>query len=303
MVTAAVLDALSNPDVIHRLLAVVSSGGALGSGLSTAVSNGELLSQWLYCCLWARAVVDCYIAFLLATGASLLGDMPNASKAASLGLLLAPGPGSEDPLTAVTGSASSSSRRDPCKVVSSGTTLPTPADHSGGSPSSVQPAGFSLGHGFPLIPPKLVSKILKWEYVSMAELLPDNLELARRSEEVQRSASCSSKAPKKRELSEDWKGLVAWSVCFSTFVAIISKEHPGKFQELLAYHAIVLIEALRFKCKGWLSYDKMFREHMEKEPNSSWSMLHSMFYSLSFLSQRVEALTCPRCMAPDHSKS
>ena len=137
----------------------------------------------------------------------------------------------------------------------------------------------------------------------MAKLLPDNLELARRSAEAQRSASCSSKAPKKRELSEDWKGLVAWSVCFSTFVAIVSKEHPEKFQELLAYHATILIEALRFGCKEWLSYDKMFKEHIEKEPNSSWSMLHPMFYSLSFLSQRVEALTCPRCMAPDHSKS
>ena len=32
-------------------------------------------------------------------------------------------------------------------------------------------------------------------------------------------------------------------------------------------------------------------------------MLHPMFYSLSFLSQRVEALTCPRCIAPDHFKS
>ena len=107
--------------------------------------------------------------------------------------------------------------------------------------------------------------------------------------------------PQRRELSEDWKGLVAWSVCFSTYVAIIAKEHPEKFQQLLAYHAIILIEAFRFRCKGWLSYDKVFREHIEKEPDSNWSMLHPMFYSLSFLSQRVEALTCPRCMAPDLS--
>ena len=82
----------------------------------------------------------------------------------------------------------------------------------------------------------------------MAELLPDNLELARRAAEAQRSASCSSKAPKKRELTEDWKGLVAWSVSFSTYVAIIAKEHPEKFQQLLAY-AIILIEALCFGCK------------------------------------------------------
>ena len=52
-----------------------------------------------------------------------------------------------------------------------------------------------------------------------------------------------------------------------------------------------------------MSYDRMFREHVEKEPSSNWLLLHSMFYSLSFLSQRVEATTCPKCMGSDHSKA
>ena len=138
----------------------------------------------------------------------------------------------------------------------------------------------------------------------MADLLPDNLELSRRSQsEVQRNLTCISKSPKKQELSEDWKGLLAWSVSFSTFIAVVTSKYPGKAQELLAYHTTLLIEALRFGCKGWLSYDRMFREHVEKEPHSSWAMLHPMFYSLTFLRQRVEALTCSTCMAPDHSKS
>ena len=97
-----------------------------------------------------------------------------------------------------------------------------PADHSGGSPNPVQPAGFSLGHGSSLILPKLMTKILKWEYVSVGELLPDNLKLARHSAEAQRSASYSSKAPKKRELSEDWER-TGGLVYFSTFTAIVSK--------------------------------------------------------------------------------
>ena len=95
---------------------------------------------------------------------------------------------------------------------------------------------------------------------------------------------------------------MSWSVCFNTFAAIVAKKHPEKFQELLAYHSTILVEALRFGCKGWMSYDRMFREHVEKEPSSNWSPLHSMFYSLSFLSQHVEASTCPKCMGSDHSK-
>ena len=114
---------------------------------------------------------------------------PQASEVAALGLSIAPR-GSEDrgenPLvsagiTAVAGSASSSGGKDQCTVVHSESKKPSE------SPSTTP--GFSLGHGFPLIPPKLVVKIQKWEYVSMAELLPDNLELTRRSQfEGQRSS-------------------------------------------------------------------------------------------------------------------
>lgn len=67
---------------------------------------------------------------------------------------------------------------------------------------------------------------------------------------------------------------------------------------LIAPQAVVLVLQLI----PMLSYDKSLREHV-KEPNSSWSMLHPMLYSLSFLSQRVEALTCLKCIAPDHSNA
>ena len=112
----------------------------------------------------------------------------------------------------------------------------------------------------------------------MSELLPDNLELARCSVESRGVPPCATlKSPMKRDLSEDWKGLIAWSVCFNTFAAIVAKG-----QELLAYHSTILMEALRFGCKGWLSYDRMFREHVE-EPSSNWSLLH--YVLLALLSQ------------------
>ena len=88
------------------------------------------------------------------------------------------------------------------------------------------------------------------------------------------------------------------------FAAIVAKKHPEKFQELLAYHLTILVEALWFGCKGWMSYDGMFREHVEKEPSSDWSLLHSMFYSLSFLSPQPTygGINLPKCMGSDHSK-
>ena len=78
----------------------------------------------------------------------------------------------------------------------------------------------------------------------------------------------------------DWIGFVAWSVFFNRFAAIMAKKHPRKGQVLLAYYFTILVEALWFGCKGRMSYNRMLMEHMEKEPRSNWSLLHSMFYSL-----------------------
>ena len=135
----------------------------------------------------------------------------------------------------------------------------------------------------------------------MAELLPDNLELARRSSESPNVSSCSSRTVQRRELSHDQNGLMAWSVCFSTFAAIIGQKHPHKVKELLAYQATIVIEALRFNGRGWLPYDKMFRENVAKHPDTDWSTINPMFYSLTYLNQKVEARTCTKCMGPDHS--
>ena len=64
--------------------------------------------------------------------------------------------------------------------------------------------------------------------------------------------------------------IIAWSFCFNTIAVTIAKKHPTKFQELVAYHSTILMVALQFRCKGWLSYNKMFHELVEKEkPYSS----------------------------------
>ncbi len=46
--------------------------------------------------------------------------------------------------------------------------------------SAISEPPFILSEGLPPIPPKLVKKIQKGDYVDMAELLRDNMELGRR---------------------------------------------------------------------------------------------------------------------------
>ena len=139
LITAAVMDALSNPDVIRKIVAAVSPGTGEGSGTSSSAN--------------------------VADGASPLGDMPNPSELASLGLSLGTG-GAKDPLTTMAGSATSSSRRD----LYTGSPAGATGHHGAGDP-----AGFLSASDFHS------SHQNWWLRYSMVDLLPNNLELARRA--------------------------------------------------------------------------------------------------------------------------
>ena len=114
-------------------------------------------------CFWCEPAYK-HFYILLAAGASLLGVMPSSREVASLGLaVLSAATAAEDPLVSagVTSVAGSSiGGKEVCSVVD-----PSAAKSSRSAECVGSSAGFSLGHGFSLIPPKLVQKILKWEYV------------------------------------------------------------------------------------------------------------------------------------------
>ena len=131
-----------DPDVICRLVAVVSSGGGLGSALSMSASI--LVTVLIFVHFGHKVSVIITFVLLLATGTFLLGDVLNASELASLGLLLSQGGG--DYLAAAADLAFSLSRRNMCKIVSSGATHSNPADHPGDSPNPEKTTGFFLGH-------------------------------------------------------------------------------------------------------------------------------------------------------------
>ena len=329
-IRAAVLGILADPEVIRQFVAAASvpstSGGSTegtvggaeavtgeptapgepvstapgpsGSASSAGTGKSSIVRVLLgvvrrhesrFCCCIHSTPLICTTFYLSLSGASPLGAMPSSLELSSLGLQVSHS--TESPLVAASSGAAPSG-------LGSGTT-PSGATSANES-DKYQP--FSLGRGFPLIPAKLVQKIQCWQYISMAELLPDNLELARRSSESPNNTmSCSSRSVRRRELSHDQNGLLAWSVCFSTFAAILGQKHPGKLKELLAYQATVIIEASRFNGRGWLPYDKMFRENVAKHPDTDWSSINPMFYSLTYLNQKVDARTCTKCMGPDHS--
>ena len=79
------------------------------------------------------------------------------------------------------------------------------------TPTKCNISSFSLGEGLAPVPAKLVAKILKGDYVDMAELLRDNMEAERRRPRSQHMESAGTSGGGSRREVPD---LFSWIQCF-----------------------------------------------------------------------------------------
>ena len=172
------------------------------------------------------------------------------------------------------------------------------------------PPPFILGEGLPVVPPKLVAKIQRGEYIDMAELLKDNIEAERR-----RSASAggvvasilASTRPIRREIPD----LLGWIQCFGTYANVLAEAHPNITKGLWAYQTFIVREARRCGGRGWQEYDAMFRQQQASAADLKWGSVNSALYAVKFaapnapISERglprgtVSSL-CKYCQESDH---
>ena len=108
---------------------------------------------------------------------TLLGALPEPDDVARLNLpvIQVPGDGSGTAWAANALAKAEERIADPESM-----TPNQPAVKEGEKSSSSETGAFMLGEGLPPVPAKLVAKILKGEFVNMAELLQDNIEAERR---------------------------------------------------------------------------------------------------------------------------
>jgi hypothetical protein len=135
-----------------------------------------------------------------------------------------------------------------------------------------QPKPFLLSEGLPPVP---VGRILKGEFIDMAELLRDNLEAERRGvlQDASSSSSSSSQGCSRREVPD----LLSWVQCFA---AVVASEYPERVLKLLAYQ---VREARRCGGWGWLTYDTVFCQQMAREwRGEEWGRLNPYPFSSTF---------------------
>ena len=225
-----------------------------------------------------------------------LGHTLNPDAVENLGLQVFTATDGGDP--AVSGAMASSSKEALAGVDGpreKPATVELEASAGGGKPKEQEHQPFVFSQGFPPVPAKLVGKILRLEFVDMAELLRDNIEAERRRGSHVESAS-NPKRPR-REVPD----ILSWLQCFGIYISVTASKFPERVPHMLAYQTTLVREARRCGGSGWLAYDTAFRQQAAADPLCDWSKLNSSLYPVTFMAQaNGKGKCCPHCLEPDH---
>ena len=158
---------------------------------------------------------------------------------------------------------------------------------------------FILSEGLPSVPHKLVARILRGEYIDMADLLRDNLEAQRRCTSQSSGSPPLGAAPTSRGRREI-PDLLSWVQCFGTYIAVVTSQNPERMRQLVAYQTLIVREARRCGGKGWLAYDS--GQQAVGNSSTDWSQIIQSLYAVTFMAQgeREKGRCCMLCLESDH---
>ena len=145
---------------------------------------------------------------------------------------------------------------------------------------------------------KMVAKIQAGQYVELAELLPDNLELLKR--EV---GPFFEWMPQSRSQLRSIPSVLSWARCFSTYAIVRCAGDPSRAASLFSYMRLILQEAAKLGGEGWRTYDTRFRKLAAVRPEMDWATPHQGIYAQTFVALGNNAPRCPVCLDTDHVKA
>ncbi len=139
---------------------------------------------------------------------------------------------------------------------------------------------FQLGPTLPVVPARIVRRVLRGDYVDMAELSEDNLELElRRSTEGEEGKLTP---PSKLKPVAD---PLTWARSFCIYAGIVVSAHPDKARDLLAYLATLLAGAE--KGDWWRAYDSRFRQQIPALESAEFGKLDQALFTRSIFATGV----------------
>ena len=165
--------------------------------------------------------------------------------------------------------------------------------HSKGASLS---AGIYVGEGLLPVPAKLAEKITQWEFVEMAELLPEFWSSLVSKESTPTPAPRQGASRRKRAVTD----IATWIQCFATYISVMSTPHPQAVPELLAYLIFILRASQDFGGVAWVTYDAAFRRQAFITGNQQWSKVNPSLYSICFSGAARTGVRCELCLSLSH---
>ena len=135
---------------------------------------------------------------------------------------------------------------------------------------------FILSEALPVMPAKLVKRILRGEYVDMAELLIDNMEVERRR------AVSEAEEGRARINQHEVPDMLSWLQCFSLYAAVVGSKFPEKVQDLWAYQATIIAEHRRCGGRGWCLYNAGFQQQIVSIESAEFGKLNQALYAMAY---------------------
>ncbi len=151
------------------------------------------------------------------------------------------------------------------------------------------PRKFMLGVNSPVVPSRIVKRILSADFGDMAELSNENLESEKR-----RSGEGEDTKSTPRVKLRPLPDLLAWSRAFTLYTGVVLSKYPGKGMELAAYQAMILHGP--DTCDWWRTYDPQFREQFTDLESADFTKIDQTLYSRSLW--MASTMGSPRVATP-----
>ena len=126
--------------------------------------------------------------------------------------------------------------------------------------------GVYVGEGMPPVPPKLAAKIRRWEFVDMAEMLPEYWSSTKSEDEDQK------RVPPRR--TRQVTDIFTWIQCFASYTSVLAGHYVECVPEMMAYLVIITRVSQDFSGLAWVRYDASFRHQAAITGNRKWLQIN-----------------------------
>ena len=109
------------------------------------------------------------------------------------------------------------------------------------------------------LPARLVKRILEFEFVEMADMLPDAWQ------EESQSGTDGNPMVRRLVCCAPLTEITLWLEGFARLASVLTTKHPTKSAELWAYQSAIIRAARNFEGTAWVAYDRKFRREVSQD--------------------------------------